>query len=93
MAIIFTKIQRKVNQGLFGYDNYFLNALADENFDVSDAFQIVLQPTNHFVYEHDESHTRYAFDGYSKDGRMLRVVLFLSQGKVKFKTAYEIFEI
>ncbi len=70
MATIFTKIQRKVNQGLFGYDNHCLNALADENFDVSDAFQIVLHPANCFAYEHDESHTRYAFDGYAKDGRM-----------------------
>ena len=34
-----------------------------------------------------------SFDGYAKDGRMLRVILFLSRGKVRFKTAYEIFEI
>ena len=93
MANIYTQIQRKLNQGSFSYDDYFLKALADENFYISDAFRVVRRPAKHFPYTHEESHTRYAFDGITNDGRMLRVILFLSQGKVRFKTAYEIFKI
>ena len=92
MANIYTQIQRKLTQRLYLYDEYFTKALSDEDFDISDAFQVVRRSFRRFPYTDDESHTRYSFDGYTKDGRMLRVVLFLTRGKIKFKTAYEIFE-
>lgn len=92
MAIIFTRIQRKVSNDEFNFLDHCLDELADENFKPSEAVSAVLSPFNYFSYTDDESHVRYAFEGFAKKGRMLRVIVFLQQGRVKFKSAYEIFK-
>ncbi len=90
MANIFTTIQRKVNQGRYEFGKHFLKELAAEQFKTDDAFQVIRRSYNFFSFTDDESHIRYAFEGELKDGRMLCVVVFLNQGIVIFKTAYEI---
>ena len=90
MANIYTIIQRKLNQDLFSFSEHFLDELANENFEIDDALRVVRKPVRRYSYTDDKSHARYAFEGYSNDGRMLRVIVFLSQGKVRFKTAYQI---
>ena len=92
MATIFTKIQRKINQGLFDFGEHCIEELADEKISFTDAVGVVLSPSNYHEFTDDESHSRYAFEGYANDGRMICVIVFISQGKVWFKTAYEIFE-
>jgi len=92
MASIFTTIQRKVNRDEFDFLEHSLDALADENFKLTDAEQVILHPSNYFQLTDDESHVRYAFEGYTEDGRMLRVIVFLQQGRVKIKTGYETFD-
>ncbi len=92
MANIYTSIQRKVNQDEFDFLKHALFELADENFSLSDVERIILKPFNYFRFTDDESHTGYAFEGYTKKGRMLRVIVFLQNGRVKIKTGYEIFE-
>jgi len=89
MANIYTKIQRKVNAGLFRAPDYFLNALADEGFDLADGLNVVRRPFNSFIYTHDIDQTRYAFDGFDVYGdRELRVIVFIENELVWFKTAY-----
>ncbi|CAN5488224.1 hypothetical protein BH10ACI1_BH10ACI1_06860 [soil metagenome] len=90
MATVFTKIQRKINQGLFDFSEHCLYELADENFLLAEAVKVVLSPSNCFEFTDDESHTRYAFEGYANDGRMMRVIIFLHQGRVQFKTAFKL---
>ena len=92
MANIYTMIQRKVNQGEFDFLRHALFELADEKFSLADAVSVILKPFNHFEYTDDESHVGYAFEGYTKERRMLRVIVFVQQGRVKIKTGYEIFE-
>lgn len=90
MANVFTKIQRKINQGFFDVSEHCLEELADEKFLFADAVNVVLSPLNYFELKDDESHLRYAFEGYANDGRMMRVIVFLHQGRVKFKTTFEL---
>lgn len=92
MANIYTTIQRKVNRDEFDFLEHSLDELADENFKLSDAVKVILNPSNRFEFADDESHVRYAFEGYTKSGRMLRVIVFVQQGRVKIKTGYEIFD-
>jgi hypothetical protein len=51
---------------------------------------VILKPLNRFELTDDESNVRFSFEGYAKDGRMLRVIVFIQQGRVKVKTGYEI---
>lgn len=90
MATIFTKIQRKVNQGLFDFSKHCLDELPEEKFTIADAVEVLLSPSDYFKFTEDESHLRYAFEGYADDGRIMRVIVFLHQGRVQFKTVFEI---
>jgi hypothetical protein len=90
MANIYTTIQRKVNRDEFDFLRHSLFELAEENFSLADAVGVILKPTNRFEFTDDESHVRFSFEGYVKDGRMLRVIVFIQQGRVKIKTGYEI---
>ena len=92
MANIYTTIQRKVNRGEFDFLRHALFELADENFSLENAIRVILKPSNHFEFTDDDAHVRYAFEGNTKERRMLRVIVFLQQGRVKIKTGYEIFE-
>ncbi|CAN5197314.1 hypothetical protein BH20ACI1_BH20ACI1_14640 [soil metagenome] len=92
MANIYTIIQRKVNRDEFDFLPHSSKELEDEDFLLSDAVKIILKPFNHFAFTDDESHVRYAFEGILKDGRMLRVIVFIKQGSVIIKTGYEIFD-
>jgi hypothetical protein len=93
MANIYTTIQRKVNQDKFDFSLHSLEELASEKFNLADAVKIILAPHNSYQYTDDKSHDRYSFEGIVNDGRMLRVIVFLYQGRVQIKTAYEIFEL
>jgi hypothetical protein len=90
MANIYTTIQRKINRDEFDFLRHALFELAEESFSLADAVGVILKPYNHFEFTDDESHRRFSFDGYTQDGRMLRVIVFLQQGRVKIKTGYEI---
>jgi hypothetical protein len=90
MANIYTTIQRKINQDEFDFLRHALFELAEENFSLADAVKVILKPLNRFEFTDDESHVRFSFEGYAKDGRMLRVIVFIQQGRVKIKTGYEI---
>lgn len=91
MANIYTTIQRKVVQGKYDFGEHFLTELDAENFYTDDAVNAVLSPHNKFRYTDDPSHVRYAFEGKTEnEDRNLRVIVFLLQGRVKFKTVYEI---
>lgn len=90
MANVFTIIQRKINRDEFDFLRHALFELADENFSLGDAVGVILKPINRFEFTDDESHVRFSFDGYAKDGRILRVIVFIQQGRVKIKTGYEI---
>jgi uncharacterized DUF497 family protein len=90
MANIFTTIQRKINRDEFDFLPHCSKELDDEGFILSDAVKVIFKPSNYYEYDDDQSHIRYAFEGYTKEGRMLRVIVFLSQGRVKIKTGYEI---
>lgn len=92
MASIYTRIQRKVKDGDVYISPHAENALHDEGFSIEDLFIVILKPFNYFVYEDDPSHRRYAFEGYSKDERMLRIICFINHGQVIIKTCYEIFD-
>ncbi len=92
MASILTKIQRKVNRDEFDFLSHALKELDAENFSLVEAEKVILKPLRFFEFNDDESHVRYAFDGEAENGRMLRVIVFLSQGRVKIKTGYEIFD-
>lgn len=92
MANIYTTIKRKINRNEFDFLRHALFELADENFLADEAIKVILKPFNRFEFTDDESHIRYCFEGYAKNSRMLRVIVFLQQGRVKIKTAYEIFE-
>ena len=92
MANIYTTIQRKVNRDEFDFLRHSLFELDDENFSLADAERIILKPSNYFQFTDDDSHIRYAFEGQTKSGRMLRVIVFLQHGRVKIKTGYEIFD-
>lgn len=92
MANIYTKIQRKINRGEYEYRYHSLEELRKEKFDAEDAVKVILKPYNFYKYTDDESHARYAFEGLLKSGRMLKVVVYISQDKVQIKTAYEIFK-
>jgi hypothetical protein len=90
MANIYTTIQRKINRDEFDFLRHAVFELAEENFSLVDAVGVILKPTNRFEFTDDESHVRFSFDGYAKDGRMLRVIVFFQEGRVKIKTGYEI---
>jgi hypothetical protein len=90
MANIFTTIQRKINRDEFDFLRHALFELAEENFSLVDAIAVILKPSNRFPFVDDETHFRYCFEGYAKDGRMLAVIVFIQQGRVKIKTGYEI---
>jgi hypothetical protein len=90
MANIYTTIQRKVNRDEFDFLRHALFELDDEKFAPGDAVAVILKPSNRFQFTDDESHVRYSFEGYAEDGRMLRVIVFIQQGRVKIKTGYEI---
>ncbi len=90
MANIYTIIQRKINRDEFDFLKHALFELDEEHFSLADAVEVILKPFNRFEFTDDESHTRFSFDGYVKDGRMLRVIVFIQQGRVKIKTGYEI---
>jgi hypothetical protein len=90
MPNIYTTIQRKVNRGEFDFLRHSLFELAEENFSLADAVGVILKPSNRFQFTDDESHVRFSFEGYAKDGRMLRVIVFIQQGRVKIKTGYEV---
>jgi hypothetical protein len=90
MPNIFTTIQRKINRDEFDFLRHALFELADESFSLADAIGVILKPFNHFEFTDDDSHIRFSFEGYVKDGRMLRVIVFIQQGRVKIKTGYEI---
>ncbi len=90
MANIFTTIQRKVNRDEVDFLRHALFELNEENFLLDDAIAVILKPVNRFEFTDDESHVRFSFEGYAKDGRMLRVIVFIQQGRVKVKTGYEI---
>ncbi len=92
MANIYTKIQRKVNRDEFDFLAHALEELDDENFSLAEVEKVILKPFRFFEFTDDESHVRYAFDGEAENGRMLRVIVFLRQGRVKIKTGYEIFD-
>ena len=92
MANIYTIIQRKVNRDEFDFSEHSLNELAAENFRLADAERVILSPFNYYQFTDDDSHVRYAFEGYTEKGRMLRVIVFLQQSRVKIKTGYEIFD-
>jgi hypothetical protein len=92
MANIFTTIQRKVNRNEFNFLRHALFELDDEKFSAAEAIGVILKPFNKFEFTDDESHLRYAFEGNAKNGRLLRVIVFIQQGRVKIKTAYEIFD-
>lgn len=89
MANIYTTIQRKVNRGDFDFLKHALYELADEHFTASDAVKVILKPFNQYELTDLKSHVRYVFEGYAKDGRILAVVVFVQQGRVKIKTCYE----
>ncbi|MDQ3180231.1 MAG: DUF4258 domain-containing protein [Acidobacteriota bacterium] len=92
MANIYTKILRKVNRDEFDFLAHALEELDDENFSLAEVEKVILKPFRFFEFTDDESHVRYAFDGEAENGRMLRVIVFLRQGRVKIKTGYEIFD-
>ena len=92
MANIYTIIQRKVNHDEFDFTEHALQELIDEDFYLSDAVQVIYGSFRNFQYNADQSHVRYAFDGKTIDGRILRVIVFIQHGRVKIKTCYEIFE-
>lgn len=89
MASIYTTIQRKVNRGEFDFLKHSLFELADEHFSSADALKVILKPLNYYELTELRSHVRYVFEGYAKDGRILAVVVFVQQGRVKIKTCYE----
>ncbi len=72
--------------------SHALKELDAENFSLVETEKVILKPLRFFEFTDDESHVRYAFDGEAENGRMLRVIVFLSQGRVKIKTGYEIFD-
>jgi len=90
MALIYTTIQRKINRDEFDFLRHALLELAEENFSLADAIGVILKPFNRFPFVEDETHLRYCFEGYTKDGRMLAVIVFIHQSRVKIKTGYEI---
>lgn len=92
MANIFTTIQRKVNRDEYDFLRHTLFELADEKFSLEDALTVIRKPFNKYEFTDDESHVRYAFEGYTENARMMRAVVFLQQGRVKIKTCYEIFD-
>ncbi len=89
MANVFTKIQRKVNQGDFYILPHCYDALDDDSFLQQDAIGAVLNPDNYFEFTEDDTHVRYCFEGFASDDRMIGVIVFIDQGIVIFKTAYE----
>jgi len=92
MVTILTKIQRKILEDNFEFSTHCLFELAEESFSPKDAISAIL---NAFAFDkltNDESHTRYAIYGAARDSRLIKVIVFLSQGKVFIKTAYEYFE-
>lgn len=91
MAAILTKIQRKVLQGEFEFSYHCLLELADEDFMPSDAITAILNAKEFDKLTEDESHFRYALYGFANDGRAMKVVVFLSQGRVFIKTIHEYF--
>lgn len=92
MANIYTTIARKMNRDEFDFLPHCLDELHDEGFTLAEAVNVIRKSFNRFLYEDDESHIRFAFEGNANNGRMLRVIVFVQQGRVKIKTAYEIFE-
>jgi hypothetical protein len=92
MANICTAIQRKVNRGELDFLPHCSRELDEEGFMLADAVKVIFRPFNFFEFTDDESHIRYAFEGFAKKDRMLRVIVFIHQGRVKIKTGYEIFD-
>ena len=92
MATIYTKIKRKILQGDFQFSIHCLEELDNEFFTPEDAVAAVLNAQDYDTLTDDETHFRYRFFGVSEDERTIVVIVFLSQGKVVFKSAYEDFE-
>jgi hypothetical protein len=91
MASILTKIQRKVLQGDFDFSFHCLLELAEDNFEPSDAVSAILNAKDFDKLTDDESHIRYVLYGNANDGRAIKIVVFLSHGRVFIKTIYEHF--
>lgn len=89
MASILTKIQGKVLQKNYNPSFHCLKELKDEYFILDDAVCAILNAKEFDKLTDDESHIRYVLYGYAKDGRAMKVTIFLSQGQVVIKTIYE----
>ena len=92
MVSILTKIQRKILQKNFKPSFHCLKELKDEYFDLEDAVTAILNAKEFDKLTADESHIRYVLYGYARDGRAMKVTVFLSQGQVVIKTIYENYE-
>ena len=89
MAIVLTKIKRKLREGDFRFSLHCLEELFSDSFTEEDAIAAINSAMEFDKLSDDESHVRYVFHGRARDGRALSVVIFLSQGTVVLKTAYE----
>ncbi len=92
MATIYTKIKRKILQGNFQFSIHCLEELDNDFFTPEDAVAAVLNAQNYDTLTNDETHFRYRFFGISEDQKAIVVIVFLLQGVVVFKSAYEEFE-
>lgn len=91
MATIYTKIKRKILQGDFQFSIHCLEELDNDFLTPEDAVAAVLNAQDYDTLTDDETHFRYRFFGVSEDERAIVVIVFLSQGKIALKLAYEDF--
>ncbi len=89
MALIFTRIQRKIRDGNFLAKGHVLDELEGDGFAELDAVSAILNAVEFDKLTDDESHVRYIFYGQARDHRRLAVVVTIHQGTVILKTAYE----
>jgi uncharacterized DUF497 family protein len=88
MTTILTKIQRKILQGDYDIKEHCLFELAKDGLTIKDALSAILKAERCIKLTDNESHVRYEILGFTKKGRLMIVVVFISQGTVFLKTGY-----